>query len=99
MTSLLVFFHVSKVATPTDKVKTIYCQPYFSMCISVSQTARNTGIAVFAGISVFAGITVFPGLALFAFLRCRTSLLVTGDIHRRDINDTGTEHFTFVAVR
>ena len=45
MTSLLVIFHVSKVATLTQ-VKGIYSQPYFHMCISV--------IAVFAGIVVFA---------------------------------------------
>ena len=53
MTSLLVFFHVRNIATLTQ-VKAIYCQPYFHMCISVSQPVRNIGMAVFAGIAVFA---------------------------------------------
>ena len=50
MTSLLVFF--MQVATLTQ-VKAIYSQPYFHMCISVSQPVRNIGIAVFADIAVF----------------------------------------------
>ena len=50
MASLLVFFHVSKVATLTQ-VKAIYSQP---MCISVSQPIRNISLAIFAGLAVFA---------------------------------------------
>ena len=50
---ILWFLHVSKVATLTQ-VKAIYPQPYFHMCISVSQSVRNIGIAVFEGIAVFA---------------------------------------------
>ena len=43
MTSLLVFFLlVSKVATLTQ-VKVIYSQPFFHICVSVSQPARNFG--------------------------------------------------------
>ena len=65
MTSLLVVFHVSKVATLTH-VKAIHSQPYFHMCISVLQPVSNIGIAVFPGIAVFSGIAVFPGIAVFS---------------------------------
>ena len=53
MTSFLVRFHASKVATLTQ-VKAIYSQLYFHMYSSVSQPVRNKGIAVFAGQAVFA---------------------------------------------
>ena len=51
MTSLLVFFHANKVTT-RKQVRTIYSQPYFHMCISVSQPVRNIGIAICVDIEV-----------------------------------------------
>ena len=55
MTSLLCccFSCTCNVDTLTQ-VKAIYSQPYFHMCISVSQPVGNIGIAEFAGIAVFA---------------------------------------------
>ena len=59
MTSLLVLFLVSK---GTLTVKAIYSQPYFHMCISISQLIGNIGIAVFAGLAVFAAFDVWISL-------------------------------------
>ena len=53
MTSLLVFYHASKVATLTQ-VKAVYSQSYSHMCISISKLVKNISIAIFAGIAVFA---------------------------------------------
>ena len=77
MTSLnrmLAYLFLSKVATlmAESEHKAIHAQPYFHMCISVSQLVRNIGIAVFADIAVFTGIAVF---ALLQHLNVITSSL------------------------
>ena len=60
-------------------------QPYFHMCISVSQLIRNIGIAVFAGMAAltgiagFTGIVIFAGLAVLACLRY-LNIIITSNI-------------------
>ena len=49
--------------------KAIHSQPFFHMCISVSQLVRNIGRAVFVGIATLLAIAVFASIAVFAGLR------------------------------
>ena len=71
MTSLLVFFHVSRLGTLTQ-LQTIYSRLYFHMCISASLPVRNTGIAVFASIQYSRAFNVCK--SLLVYVQCTATI-------------------------